>query len=86
VYACLQHELLEPKTLPTVGVELAALPLLEVVTTPRAIEFRAKHSVTVRVDLQRDGFRPTAWALLAEDAVAKGAGTGHCCTRIECVI
>jgi hypothetical protein len=85
VYVCLQHELLEPKTLPTVGVELTAIPLLEVVTTTRAVEFRAKHNVTVRVDLQRDGFLPTAWAFLAEDAVADGAGTGHCCPRIECV-
>ena len=83
MYVCLQHELLEPKTLPTVGVELTALPLLEVVTTTRAVEFRAKQSMTVRVGLQGGSFRPAAWAFFAEDAVASGAGTGHCCPRIE---
>jgi hypothetical protein len=83
VYVCLQHELLEPKTLPTVGVELTALPLLEVLTTTRAVEFRPKQSVTIRVYFQRGSFRPAAWAFFAEDAVAHGAGTGHCCLRIE---
>ena len=83
MYVSLQHELLEPKTLPTVGVELTALALLEVVTTTRAVEFRAKHSVTVRVDLQRDGFLPTACAFFAEGEVTTETEAGHCRLRIE---
>jgi hypothetical protein len=61
----------------------STVALREVIAAVQTIEFRAKHSVTVRVGLQRDGFLPTAGAPLADDSVALYAETGHPRRRIE---